>query len=113
MTPLIDRVNGDIEQVNKLLTTAFRRKTSGNLDSLDSLPLPEINQLYLIATRKRIPPFSTVVGQFPKGGDGSTVRVLPKYEKEILKYAALYELERSQEVKVILDPKADHGTACF
>ena len=95
------------------MTRAFGRNTQGNLMDYDLRPLPEIDDLHFIARRVWFPSLYPVIGQFPFRGDGSEIRVLPRYEGQAKVYAELYRQEFGKDVTVNVDPEATNGTACF
>ena len=102
-----------IQKVNGLLQRVFGKRTQGNLMDYDRTPLPEIDELHFIATGMKLPILYKIVGQFPRGGDGSEIRVLPEYQEKAENYAQLYEQTFGKKTTVTVDPNADAGTPCF
>ena len=93
--------------VNGLLQKVFGRTARGNLMDFDSYPLPEQSELYLIARGIGLPVFYKIIGQFTKN-DGSEVKVLPKFEENMRKYASLFEKQFGSKVNVIVCTDATH-----
>ncbi|MEK6819219.1 MAG: hypothetical protein AABY10_04795 [Nanoarchaeota archaeon] len=94
------------KKVNGLLKKAFGATARGNLADSDELPLRRANYLHFIATGIPLPLLYHIVGQFPRGGDGSEIRVLPKYEAQARNYTALFEQMFQKQATVIVDSEA-------
>ena len=96
-----------VDQVNGLLKKVFGERAKGNLQNYKRFPLPEQDDLEMIATGVGIPFFYKIIGKFTKK-NGSELRVLPKYTDQAKTYASLYEEVFGSEVTIIIDPKAVH-----